>query len=381
MTEDRWTSRAITPSEAAILHHPDRRTAWAPAIVIEVAGAPLDRAGLDRALEELATQHSIVAARLRHGEWVAGGSPAAVASDEPSGLAGLCRPFDLTREPPVRVSLSADGQTVAVAAHHAALDGRALLAVAERLLRGAGSVAGGTPPASPPNPPNAVPGPDRAPSPATPSAEGASAGSGAARALQRLVRPADRVAPSTSAPSAEVFVSAELPPQAQARVAALAAAASGAAQVWNAARGAPWRRVGLTIPVGGPPVLGNVSTHRRVDVAADADIAAAVRTALDAPYTAGEGAPHPAVMRLLAPVVERFSDSLLVSNLGLVSLPGAAAVDFYPQARGRSAVALGAASVEGGARRLTLRARDLTQTDAQALLDATVARLSPPPAR
>ncbi|MDQ8047359.1 MAG: hypothetical protein REI11_22320, partial [Patulibacter sp.] len=122
-------------------------------------------------------------------------------------------------------------------------------------------------------------------------------------------------------------------------------------------------------------VLGNVSTHRRLDLPADADIAAAVQVALataDEPVEAG----GPSVLlRLLGPIIDRFSDSLLVSNLGLVDLPGATAVDFYPQARGRSAVAIGACSVAGGERTLTLRARDLDDTDAAALLDAVIANL------
>lgn len=365
---DVWISRPITPSEAAILHHPDRRTAWAPAIVVETAER-LEPAALARALDALAAEHSIVAARLQGAEWVVGDTPPVVGAFEPGGLAGLCRAFDLAGEPPLRVGLSASGRTLSMAAHHSALDGRALLTVARHLLGPGGDDASAVTDAAPSAGASAPTAEVRA------GQSPAESRSDARRALRRLARPADRVAASSSAAPAEVFVTAELPPEVQARVAALAAAACGAVQAWNEARGEPWRRVGLTIPVGGPPVLGNVSTHRRVDVAATDDIAAAVTAALGAAHTAGEGAMHPALMRLLAPVVERFSDSLLVSNLGLVRLPGAAAVNFYPQARGRSAVALGAASVEGGARRLTLRARDLTEADAQALLDATVARL------
>lgn len=364
-----WTSRAITSSEAAILHHPDRRTAWAPLLVIEVAGEPLTAADAHRRIAALATRHSMLRARRLGDTWVA--STAAPEPVELGELAALCRPFDLTAEAPLRVALSEDGRHLAIAAHHAALDGRALLMVAEHLLavpeRGEhdrrAPAAGATPAPSP------SAGANRPPAPS------ASAARGAIDALRRLGRPADRVAPSLSPPAHEVFVTADLPAAASARVAQLAAAACMASQGWNAARGTPWRRVGLTIPVGGPAVLGNVSTHRRIDVPAAADVAAAVQAALRATHSPAEGAPSPALMRLLGPVVERFSDSLLVSNLGRVSLPGAAAVDFYPQARGRSAVALGAATVTGGARRLTLRARDLTQADAQALLSATVAQL------
>ncbi|MBJ7470073.1 MAG: hypothetical protein JHD16_02180 [Solirubrobacteraceae bacterium] len=360
-----WTSRAATPSEAAILHHPDRQTAWAPLLVVEVAGAPLTEADVHARLADLASRHWILRARRLGTRWVA--ADAVSPPTRLGALADLCRPFDLAADAPLRIALATDGRRLALTAHHAALDGRALLTVAAHLL--------GTPAGEPADVAEVDHAPTPAPAPAAaePGSSGRSAG--AIDALRRLARPADRVAPSVAPPSREVFVSAELPLQASARVAQLAAAACAAAQDWNGARGAPWRRVGLTIPVGGPPVLGNVSTHRRVDLPATADPAAAVQHALRAAHGPASRAPHPAVLRMLAPVVHRFSDSLLVSNLGLVTLPGAAAVDFYPQARGRSAVALGAASVVGGGRRLTLRARDLTEDDARALLDSTLARL------
>ena len=78
---------------------------------------------------------------------------------------------------------------------------------------------------------------------------------------------------------------------------------------------------------------------------------------------------------LLEPVVGRFSDSLLVSNLGRRDVPGATRLEFFPVARGRSAVAVGAAGLPGGPSTVSLRARDLSPEDAEALLADREARL------
>lgn len=82
----------------------------------------------------------------------------------------------------------------------------------------------------------------------------------------------------------------------------------------------------------------------------------------------------PRSLRILSPVADRFSDSLLVSNQGLCDLPGITELDGFPVARGRSAVSFGAAIVERG-RAIALRARDLTSEDAEDLLDLTIGRL------
>ena len=79
-----------------------------------------------------------------------------------------------------------------------------------------------------------------------------------------------------------------------------------------------------------------------------------------------------ALMALLAPVVDRFSDTILVSNLGRHRLGGVTRLDFFPVARGRSAVCFASAAIEGGAATLTLRARDLSPGDARRLLVRTV---------
>lgn len=365
-----WTTRQLLPSEAAIVHHPDRRGCWVPCVRVELA-EPLTTPVIGDRLTELAARHSILGARLdsRRGAWVAG-SPRLPIVPLPDPLAVLCVPIDLATGPPLRVALSADGRQLAVAGHHAALDGRALLMVARALL--------GAPAGAAEAPLGSV-APPRAPG-AAPAAPASAPRSAPQEALARVLRPADRVAPSRTGRGLEVLLAAEAPVGAELRVAALAAAAVRAAGAWNHRRRRPWRRVGLTIPVGGPPLLGNVASHRRLDLDLPADVAAAVTAALAqgaAPPDAGLDPRRARLLRLLAPVVARLSDSLLVSNLGLVDLPGATAVDFYPQARGRSAVALGACTVRGGRSRLTLRARDLNAADAEALLQRWVAELSP----
>jgi len=78
---------------------------------------------------------------------------------------------------------------------------------------------------------------------------------------------------------------------------------------------------------------------------------------------------------LLAPIAERFSDSLLVSNPGRQALPGVARLENFPVARGRSAVAFGSCGIEGGTSTLSIRARDLDQADAEALLEDAAERL------
>lgn len=362
-------SRPLTAPEATLVHHPDQRTPWAPSIVVHLRPGSLDRARAEQRLADLVVTHPILRARLgrdrRH--WIAGPAPHVELLTD--GAVPLLRTrLELQAGPPVRVALAPDAGTLVIVAHHAALDGRALLMIAAGLL-GAPDVAKPRPDVQPRDGNHRAAATPAAPHAATPAA-----------ALRRLVAPADRVAPSGVPPAQESFVWAEPPEGVRLRAATIAAAAVQAATQWNRDRGAPWRRVGLTIPVGGPPVLGNVSTHRRIDLAAGMPVAEAVAAALAAAEPPPDAAITPGRARalaLLAPLVDRLSDSLLVSNLGVVDLPGAMAVDFSPQARGRSAVAIGACTPRGGTPRLTVRARDLSPSDAQQFLalvsDALVA--------
>jgi hypothetical protein len=77
----------------------------------------------------------------------------------------------------------------------------------------------------------------------------------------------------------------------------------------------------------------------------------------------------PAALQLLRPLVGRLSDSVLVSNIGCHPGPRLSRLEFFPVARGRSAVAIGAAGVRRGFATVTLRARDLTETDGARLLE------------
>jgi hypothetical protein len=374
----------------ALLRFPDRRTGW---VVVAAASLGEPPAGLDERLHALHLALPMVGARLRGEVWQPGSPPEPLVVDgEPLGVAALLDRFRLAEEPPLRVLVGAGGTRVAVACHHAAFDGLGLVALLAALLGGP------------------LPGPPGASTASRPPAE-------LRGLLGRLARPADRVAPSPGgAPARDALAVREVVlagPQVTARLAAAAVAAAGAR---NARLGRPWRRVGLNLglagpghPAGppgeagpgggatraGPPagpgpggtagrtegsgeagvVAGNLSRYRRVDLAAGEPVEPAVTAALGSRREPLDQAWSPRLGRLLGPVARRGSDSLLVSNLGRRAVPGVTRLDFLPVARGRSAVAVGAAGLAGGASTVSLRARDLSAEDAAALLADIVARL------
>ena len=158
---------------------------------------------------------------------------------------------------------------------------------------------------------------------------------------------------------------------------AIAAACVAAVAEHNATAGERLRKVGITVAVGGPAGVGNVASYRRIDVAPGGPVADLVQEALASPDEPGEQVSAPKLlMKALEPVVERFSDTILVSNLGRHAVPGVERLDFFPVARGRSAVCFASASIEGGGTTLTLRARDLSPASARRLLAAAVANLA-----
>jgi hypothetical protein len=118
-----------------------------------------------------------------------------------------------------------------------------------------------------------------------------------------------------------------------------------------------------------------VASYRRVDVTIGDDVAALVSAALADDSEPPELVRAPRAMRALRPLVERLSDSLLISNVGRHATLPLTGLEFFPVARGRSAVAVGAAGVMRGEATVTLRARDLDATDARALLEEVVAGL------
>jgi hypothetical protein len=398
------TGPATLPAPAsrnalALLRFPDRRTGW---VVVAAASLEEPPAGLDERLHVLHLAVPMVGARLRGEVWRPGSPPEPLVVDgEPLGVPALLDRFRLAEEPPLRVLVGAGGTRVAVACHHAAFDGLGLVGLLAALLGG-----------PLPGPPGAVTAP-RAPA----ELRGL---------LGRLARPADRVAPSPGvAPARDALAVHELVLTGRRVTARLAAAAVAAAGARNARLGRPWRRVGLNLGLpglgrpAGPPgqggpgdatrggssagsgpggtpgraagsreagdraagpggagvVAGNLSRYRRVDLVAGEPVEPAVAAALGSPREPVDQVWSPRLGRLLGPVARRGSDSLLVSNLGRRAVPGATRLDFFPVARGRSAVAVGAAGLVGGASTVSLRARDLSSEDAAALLADIVARL------
>jgi hypothetical protein len=382
----------------ALLRFPDRRTGW---VVVAAASLEAPPAGLDERILELHRAVPMVGARLRGEVWHPGAPPAPLIVDgEPLGTGALLEPFRLDGEPPLRVLVGAGGARVAVACHHAAFDGLGLVALLAALLGG--------------------------PLPRPPAGAGGGRAAAELRGLLgRLARPADRVAPSPRPPATDALAVREVAlggPGVTARLAAAAVAAAGAR---NARLGRPWRRIGVNLglaglpapgpaeapgpphsageprpagpaaapdpaapgdpaPSGGggsgdlapdPPEAGNRSRYRRVDLVAGEPVGPAVAAALASPREPVDQVWSPRLGRLLGPVARRGSDSLLVSNVGRCAVPGATRLEFFPVARGRSAVAVGAAGLPGGPSTVSLRARDLSSEDAEALLADLVARL------
>jgi hypothetical protein len=130
--------------------------------------------------------------------------------------------------------------------------------------------------------------------------------------------------------------------------------------------------VGISLAVGGEPGFENRASYRRIDVRAGDDVDAEVAVALASTDEPLELSRAPRFARGLAFLSHRASDTFLVSNLGRVIVPQVDRVDFYPVARGRSAIAVGAVGVLDGESTVCLRARDLGPADAEALLDTIV---------
>jgi hypothetical protein len=363
----------------ALLRFPDRRTTWAVVVAASLA-APVDR--IEHRLTALHRSVPMTGARL-HGEvWHPGSPPAPMIVDgEPLSASALVGRFDLADQPPLRVVVGAEGRRLAVACHHAAFDGLGLLALLTALVGG-------------PDHEGAEPG--------AAGLEGAQAGGGwggrprpELRGLAgRLVGPADRVAPSLSRPGREALVVREVRlagPGVTARIVDAAVAAAGAR---NQRLGRPWRRIGVNVGLAGPEggsgafrgepggfrggaggLPGNSSRYRRVDLVPGEPAGPVLAAALASPREPLDQVWSPRFGWLLGPVAGRFSDSLLVSNLGRREVPGVARLDFFPVARGRSAVAVGAVGLAGGPATVSVRARDLSSEDAEALLADLAARL------
>ncbi|HEV2362433.1 MAG TPA: hypothetical protein VGS21_12080 [Acidimicrobiales bacterium] len=339
-----------------LLRFPDRKTDW---VVVAVAtlGSAMTEGLLGERLAALHEAVPMVGARLRDETWHPGEPAEPIVAEDALLDRRTDEAFRLGSEPPLRLVLGDGGRQLALAGHHAAFDGLALVAILRSLL-------GGSPPPPVTSPP---PGPPESKLPL----------------VRRLLRPADRVAPSMRPPGRDSYSSAEATtgksqPTGQGpatRVAArLAGAAAAAIAERNSGLGVRMNKVGVSLSVGGPPGIGNVASYRRVDV--DVGRGESVEHVSDAALSTHveptEQVQAGLLLKLAAPVLSRFSDTFLVSNLGRLELPGAARLDFFPVARGRSAVAFGAATIADGRATVSLRARDLDPSDADALLTRTV---------
>jgi hypothetical protein len=296
-------------------------------------------------------------ARLRGEVWHPGPPPDPLIADgDPLHAPALLDRFDLATQPPFRVVLGSEGHRLAVACHHAAFDGRSLVALLAALTGAADGLTAGV----------EEPGGQR-PGSRSPELRGL---------VGRMVRPADRVAASPGRHVRDALAVREVRLGGAGVTARLAEAAVAAAGARNARMGRPWRRVGINVGLAGLPGVGNHSRYRRLEVRAGEPVGPVLAAALGSPREPLDQVWSPRLGWLLEPVAGRFSDSLLVSNLGRCVVPGATRLEFFPVARGRSAVAVGAAGLAGGPSTVSVRARDLSSEDAEALLEDLVARLA-----
>jgi hypothetical protein len=336
----------------ALLRFPDPRTDW---VVVTVATLTQPVDDLTGRIGALHAAVPVTGARLRDETWYPGAPPAVITVDgDPLGAPELDRPFDLDAEPPLRLLSSSDGSRLAVVGHHAAFDGLALVAVLRALTAGD------------------APQPVSSPPPGEPGSK--------LPLLARLARPADPVAATPGVWPGDAYATTVVDVAGKGVTGRIAEACVGAVAAHNERHHRRLRKVGLTIAVGGPAGVGNVASYRRIDVSPDHPIGARVQEALASPDEPGEQVSAPKlVMSLLEPMVERFSDTILISNLGRHRVPGVVRLDFFPVARGRSAVCFASAAIEDGSTTLTLRARDLSPGDARRLLADAAARLTSPP--
>jgi hypothetical protein len=334
----------VVAATAPVRRHPDRRTTW---IIVLLARFEDGQAPTPDELHErilAAADHvPLVAARLQGDWWTRSSAPGVTVAAPGLPLQGAAlHPFDLGLEAPVRVVTSQRRDWVLLAGHHFAFDGLGLVSLFRALLSGI-----------------AEPAPDYA---------RVDADSRSLRpTLRRLFRPADPVAPSSTVPAGDTFTSRPIVVAGRGVTAGLAQATAIAIAEHNAAAGMRLDRIGISVAVGG--VGGAGATYRRIDVASVGNVERAVRAALSDPAVPPESKALPrGAGFLIRPLLSRFSDTALVSNLGRLDLPGVRALEFYPVARGRSAVSVGAAGLKDGPTTLTLRSGRLSQADAATLL-------------
>lgn len=257
---------------------------------------------------------------------------------------------------------------VAVAGHHAAVDGLGLVALLGLVLG----------------------------SPVSSSVRGLGPGRGArrlgaryaaGRLLEGVFVPPTRIAPEHRRRTpGDHLVRRKVAPTAV-DTAELIAAAARAVRAWNERRGRPVRRVVVAVGAsrrsGERPDLAERSAYFRLRIGDPRPdtIRRALQAASPEPAPTGPAGIVSIGARLARPMARRLGSTLLVSNLGQLSTPAPVrSAAFFPAAHGRSGVSLGSATV-GGATVLTLRARraGFSRAGAIELLDLLVGFLPAAP--
>ena len=305
---------------------------------------------LSERLEASPTDFPLLGSRMQ-GKWWVPSSPPDVTS-APPGTSPIdvapIQPFDLHHEAPLRVIYSTDRSWLMLCAHHFAIDGLGMVSLLRSLLGGSRGVSGYRVRNSPRQPPTGL--------------------------MRRFLKPADSVASSLTLPSSESFSSIDVALSGPDITARLCRASVEAVREHNLSLGRPLRRIGLSVAVGG--VGRDAATYRRIDLTPGQDVEGAVKEALADPSVPTEIKGLPPGAFLIRPFLNRFSDTLLVSNLGKLDLDPVSKIEFYPVARGRSGLSIGAAGVAGQSGSLTLRATNLNNGDASSLLGRIVAEFT-----
>ena len=171
-------------------------------------------------------------------------------------------------------------------------------------------------------------------------------------------------------PASESFVATELPGHSHPSTWHIASALAEVLTRHNHQRGERLSKMGISLSVierdeqtGAP-----VASYRRVDIESGEDVARCLQTKALSRLEPLEIL-HPRLpFRLLSPLAPLLSDTFLFTNFGEIALPGVKSFWPFPVARGRSGVAFGAVTLNEEKLVLTLRARYLDATDAEAVL-------------
>ena len=341
----------VAPAHPVAMHHPDRTSAWVIALIARAGGDRpfLVPSEIERNLSKLLRISPMLASRLHGDQWIAAEAPSIQWVDQETDPIALLplHHFDLGSEAPIRLVGASDGTWLALCAHHFAFDGLAMVAVLRGLVTGSPEEIALVRPSGGVSPPE-LPWP----------------------VLRRALSPVDAVAFSAHPNPSEVLLARRLEVAGKDITARLSAACALAVVEHNRRLGIPMRKLGISVAVGG---IGKQSaTYRRIDVLRGQPISHIVKEALESKGIPRELVALPRAASLLRPFLGRLSDTILVSNLGRHELGAVAQLDFFPVARGRSAVAFGLASIPGQQSTLSIRTLFLSRPDAQMILDRTI---------